>query len=154
MLRLGTLFSLYPALFLSLSPFAVPLSARGPLTLPDPCQPPSLPLFFPIVLLARVRSIDLNFFPRSNREPWEQFLDSSRGGRRRGKPRGKSSDRSTFGLQVRNEWRRRVNAFAAGKTEIEDRERKRQRRQEATVLEGREKREREREREKERKRES
>ncbi|KYQ49969.1 hypothetical protein ALC60_10992 [Trachymyrmex zeteki] len=50
-------------------PFAVPLSARGPLTPPDPCQPPSLPLLFPIVLLARERSIDLNFFPRSNREP-------------------------------------------------------------------------------------
>lgn len=73
MLRLGTPFSLYHAFFLSLalalSPFAVPLSARGPLTLPGPCQPPSLPLLFPIVLLARVRSIDLNFFPRSNREP-------------------------------------------------------------------------------------
>lgn len=68
-LRLGTPFSLYPVLFFSLSLFLRPLSARGPLSPPEPSQPPSLPLLFPIVLLARVRSIDLNFFPRSNREP-------------------------------------------------------------------------------------
>lgn len=72
MLRLGTPFSLYPALFLSLSRSLLSPSPFPPATLsrqPDPCQPPSLPLLFPIVLLARVRSIDLNFFPRSNREP-------------------------------------------------------------------------------------
>lgn len=46
MLRLGTPFSLYPALFPSLfrsllSPF--PLSARGPLTPPDPCPATLVP---------------------------------------------------------------------------------------------------------------